>query len=133
MRVINHTRVEDDIVRVMLSLLTRGITRQIKTITFSYTKKWSHRGRVTYSLKSIIKVAFAKNESGRYPFIANITRHPQFNFPKYQVNNETEACLVILAHEIYHLRAYLKKRRNTEKRAETFAFKTLQKWRENWS
>ena len=133
MRVINHTRLEDDIVRAMVSLLTRGITRQIKTITFSYTTKRAYRGRVTYGLKDVIKVAFTKNESGRYPFIANITRHPQFNFPKYQVNNEKEACLAILAHEIYHLRAHLKKKRNTEKRAETFAFKTLQKWREKWS
>jgi len=115
----------------MISLLTRGITRQIKTITLSYTTKWANRGKVTYGLKSVIKVAFAKKESGRYPFTANITRHPQFNFPKYQVNNETEACLTILAHEIYHLKAHLKKRRNTEKRAETFAFKTLQKWMKN--
>jgi len=129
-KIINHTRINNDILKLMVRKLTRGITKRIATITFSYTKKHEYKGDIRFGFKMPIKVAFAKKESGFYPISMNVDRHVQFNFPKYDVNNEEEACLVVLAHEIYHAKGRIFHRRSTEKMAENFAYKTLQKFRE---
>lgn len=129
MKIINHTAVSNHTVKAIVKFLTKGITRRLSIITISYTKKCEYRGDIRFGFTMPIKVAFAKQESGLYPLSMNVQRHEQFNFPKYDVNNEEEACLVVLAHEIHHAKGRILHRRSTEKMAETFAFKKLQKWR----
>jgi hypothetical protein len=129
MKIVNHTKIPDTTLRLMIKQVTKGINRKIKKITFSYTKKWSFKGYCDSDTNQIA-VAFAKEERGKYPFSVNDNRHIRFNFPVYEVNNETEICLSILAHETYHFRAFGSSRlKNTEKRAESYAYKQLQKWR----
>ena len=130
MKIINHTRVDDEVVKGFVRSLTKGITRRISTITISYTRKLSYRGRIQFGLKMPMKIAFARKESGLYPITMNEHRHKQFNFPIYIVNNETELCLVVLSHENHHVRAWINHRRSTNKMAEVFAYKKLQKYRE---
>jgi len=77
----------------------------------------------------IINVAIAKQESGLYPINMNERRNVHFNFPKYEVSNEEEMALAILAHEIYHAKAHTHHWKSREKRAEAYAFKILQKVR----
>jgi hypothetical protein len=128
MKVINHTEIPDATIRLMIKQVAKGMGRKIKGVTFCYTRRHPFLGHAHYDTK-MLSVAFAKNSSNYYPVSINQQRHIQFNFPVYDVNNEEENCLAVLAHEAYHFRAHLNGWRNTEKRAETYAFKHLQKWR----
>jgi hypothetical protein len=134
MKVANHTRLDTDTVRAMVQILTKGIARRIQAVNVGYTKKHEYHGSCQYHFSMILNVAVAKQESGLYPISMNKHRNIHFNFPKYEVNNELEACLVVLAHEIYHAKASIHHWKNTEKRAETYAFKTLEQFKNKyWS
>lgn len=141
LRVINNTEISDDVIRVMLQQVAKGFTRQIREVKVNYTKTriltvndhvynktCGYRGHSDYRTR-IIKAAFAKNGSGKYPMKHNDWRHEQFNFPVYETLNEEETCLVILAHEIEHLRRHLKGYKNTEQKVEKQVIKQLEKWR----
>ena len=135
MKILNHTQIDDDVIRAMVSLLTKGISRKISRISVSYTRKerFFYHGRCFFSSPCIITVAVSGN-GAIYPFTANAERDPIFHFPKYEIRDLYENLLQILAHEIYHLRAYLHKWKNTECRAERYTFKILEDFRsEFWS
>jgi len=129
MKIINHTKLPNEYLKAIAKMLTKGVTKRIQTITFSYTRTTAWRGYCKFWFSMVINVAFAKDGSGFYPFHANQNRHVQFNFPQYDVNGEEEAAVVCLAHEIYHAKANIHHWKNTEKRAEAYAFKILQKMR----
>jgi hypothetical protein len=129
MRIINHTRLPEEYLKAIIKLLTKGITRRFERIVFSYTMKHEFKGSCKHWFSMVIEVAIAKQESGLYPFHMNQRRNVHFNFPKYDVESEEEAVFCVLAHEIYHARANIHHWKNTEKRAEAFAFKQLQKIR----
>ena len=130
MKIINHTRLPGEYLKAIVNMLTKGINRRIQSVTFSYTRKDAYRGHCLYHFAQVIAVAFAKEESRSYPFHMNQRRNIQYNFPKYDVDSEEEAAVCILAHEVYHARANIHHWKNTEKRAEAYAFKVLQKLRE---
>ena len=127
MKIVNHTKLPNEYIHAIVSLLTKGITRRIQRITFSYTRKHAFDGSCQNWFSMIINVAIAKQESGFYPSNMNERRNLHFNFPKYEVNNEEELALCLLAHEIYHAKANIHHWKSTEKRAEAYSFKILTK------
>lgn len=128
MKVVNHTELPDSKVKAIVRWLTKGITRRIALIIISYTRKHGSRGHINYQMfRSIIKVAIAKEG---YPYPVNYWRSAHFNFPQYEVQNPTENLVATLAHEIGHLRKHVLQQRNTEQKAEKYAFRKLTDFRQ---
>ena len=125
MKIVNHTNLPDEYLKANVKTLTRGITRRFQEIVFSYTKRTAYHANIKHWFSMAIHVAIAKQESGFYPINMNERRNLHFNFPKYEVNNEEELALCLLAHEIYHAKANIHHWKSTEKRAEAYAFKIL--------
>lgn len=125
MRIINHTRLPDEYLKAIVQMLTKGIARHIGKVTFSYTRTVPFNGYCHHVSPQEIIVNIAKDESGHYPYNMNTRRNVHFNFPVYEVDSEEEMALGVLAHEIYHAKAFLHNWKSTEKRAEAFAFKVL--------
>lgn len=134
MKILNHTEIDSDVIRAMVSLLTKGISRNIQKISISYTRKensFSH-GSCLYTSPCTITIAVSRKPI--YPYTANAKRDPCFHFPKYEIRDLYENLLQILAHETYHLRAHIHKWKNTECRAERYSYKILEQFRsEFWS
>jgi hypothetical protein len=128
MKLVNRTRISDNVLREIVKFLTKGISQKIRGVTFSYTRQLTSRGRFEFSPRTI-RVAIARQESEMYPILKNARRHPMFNFPQYVVNDEEENAFSVLAHEVAHARAYFKNRKSTNRQAEVFAYKKLQEWR----
>jgi len=125
MKIINNTEIPTSTVKEIVRWLTKGITRRIAKITFSYTRKHGNSGYIDYVTK-IIRVAVARDG---YPYPMNYWRNAHFNFPKYEVNNPLENLVATLAHELGHLRKHIHHQRNTEQKVEKYAFKKLQEFR----
>lgn len=127
MKIVNHTQLSLAQIKPLVKWLTKGITRRIAQITISYTRKHGSTAHIDYRMfKSVIKVAVAKTG---YPYPMNYWRNAHFNFPKYEVSNPLENLVATLAHEIGHLRKHILHQRNTEQKAEKYAFKKLQEFR----
>lgn len=131
MRIKNTTSLNDDVVHAIVAIICKGVTRNIGSVQFRKAKArysgccdcgmW-HRGRI------IVRIG----EGFSYPFMMN-SWHNKY-YPRFEVRDEIEMAIAVLAHEVYHLKASLSRRRlkNTQIRAERYAMRTLQMFRDRY-
>lgn len=125
MRIQNQTEIDEDILKGMVSIVTKGYTRNIGQIIFKYTRKRKFGGWCRYGLlrgyTPELIIMIGKNVE--YPFIMNEWRNKYY--PRYDIKDEIELVLAILAHEFAHARFNLRETKNTQVRAEKYAMKVL--------
>jgi hypothetical protein len=143
MRILNHTSIDDEVLKAMTSIVTRGYTRNIGQVVFKHMKGLLCQDSslcVRYSGVCLYGCSFNKARlivrvdprvaERLYPFVMN-ERHNQY-YPRYEIRDQLELVLAILAHEFAHLRLNLRGTKNTQVRCERYAVKVLEQFRQKF-
>jgi hypothetical protein len=128
MKIQNSTDLDTEHLKALTMLLTKGLSRTLSSVRFRKCRR-EFSGACSYGAWFGRAHIVVRLGEGKFPFIMN-QWHNKY-YPRYEVKDKFELAIAILAHELYHLKAFhsSKRLKNTQIRAERFAMKTLQKIR----
>jgi len=131
-RIKNTTSLDNDVVHAIVAIICKGVTRNIGSVQFRKAKA-KYSGCCDYGMwhqgaRIIVRIG----QGFSYPFTMNSWHYKYY--PRFEVYDEIELAIAVLAHEVYHLKAHISRGhlRNTQIRAERYAMRTLQRFRDRY-
>lgn len=135
MRVKSTSQYPLEEIRGLVRIASKGINHKNMTLAIK-NSRYAFRGRAyygTWSLngkwhKNYCVIAIGK--ASHFPIKNNKYRGLK-TAPVYDLNSWQEAMVLVVAHELYHQRQFLRRKRNSEVEAERWAVKRLEAYRKS--